>query len=231
MRRVLALLALAALLVGILPGAVAAARPTTTEVESTVVSCGITTETGFVGLYAEVNSQFGDFGDLQFWASPADPGEDAPTVISSEAAISGTPSAIEAMYTLVEFDPTIDPPFGDPAGEATLVAELTPIGDPQSVDDRFREGNSWQEVQGTVQPQAVTGTLTMPGEAPVDITDCFGETSQLTITRSQPASTIFRFRVVLHRLRLGIRGRGRGTVRGARRLRQLLRGRVQRCLG
>lgn len=188
MRRWLVVLAVLSLLSS-LPGIAVAGRPDRFSDDTTYLFCdGLeATDGSTVFAYAEVSQTFGAFGDLAVWAPGA--GGD-PTVISMDAtaSLSGGGSSMTASYSLVTFDPSQDPPFGDPAGTATLSATLTPVGDPQAFDESFQDGNRIVRQAGTRQALEVTGELVLPGGATADLAGaCFGEHLVITVFGTNPA--------------------------------------------
>ena len=194
MRRVPILAALAALVLSILPGAVAAAPASRIQEHAVFVSCDASTADGFVSMVAVVSTEFGSFGDLAFWAAPATPFEGPPTIVARSADVSGDATGISATFDLSEFDPNGDPPFGADAGQSVLSADLSPDGDPFPVSDRFRNGNRWETVTGTVQPLLAVGSLTLPGEDLADLSGCFAAEQNLTYFSTNPSAFNDRFR-------------------------------------
>ncbi len=168
------------LLALLLPATVAAAKPFRDEGSFTYVSCDAATDDGFVSVFVEVNDSGDGFGDLAFWESPAEPFEDEPTLVPVAVDFSGGATGIDATFELVEFDPSSDPPFGDPAGTAVLDATFTPDGDPIPFEDDFRDGNVHGRVEGVTQPLTVAGTLTLPGADLTDLSGCFAIHEQST---------------------------------------------------
>ena len=138
------------LLALMLPASVGAARPSRFVIDSTFVSCDSPTADGFVTLSAELAANGDAFADLAFWETGSEPFEEAPTFITSEASVTGNATGLHATYQLVEFDETVDPPFGDPAGTAVLHTTLTPAGDPIPVDEQIRNGNRWERATGGI---------------------------------------------------------------------------------
>lgn len=196
MRRVLASLAAAALTLTGLAGPAAAAPATHFAGTETVVFCaGLTNDAGSVNAFAVDSDQFGTFADLGFWAAPADPLVDDPTWISGSSLVTFGDLSLNVVYELFEFVPgptPDDPPFGDPVGEATLDATLTPIGDPEPYDFAFREGNRQFRQSGTVQGYSVSGTLVLPDDITFDLSGCEAFRDEFRIFSNAPASSVFR---------------------------------------
>ena len=185
---------LVALLSSVLPSAVLAAPASRTEEHAVVVSCETMTDDGYISMFVAVSDEFGAFGDLAFWASPAEPFQDLPTLVTRSADVSGDATGIDATFELVEFDVTQDPPFGEDAGQAVLSASLQPDGDSFEVEDRFRNGNRWETVSGTVQPLLAEGSLTLPGFELDDLSVCFAAEQDLTYFGTNPSAYNDRFR-------------------------------------
>ena len=145
MRRVLASLGAAALVTTSIAGTVVAAPANRVAITETVVDCeGLTNDAGSVFTFAVESDQFGTFAALAFWAAPADPLADDPTWISGNSLVTFGELSVNVVYELFEFElgPTPeDPPFGNPVGEATLDAVLTPMGGPQNYQFSDQDGN------------------------------------------------------------------------------------------
>ena len=186
-------LSLVALILALLPSTVAAAKPVRSTDRSTTVMCDISTDDGFVSLYA-VSSENGEaFADLAFWAAPAEPFVDDPTFVATHATVSGGATGINAIIDLAEFDPSQDPPFGAPTDPAVLDASLSPLGDPVPIDERFRDGNRWERYQGFDQSLSVEGTLTLPGADLTDLSGCNAVYQEVSAFRTNPSAYNLRF--------------------------------------
>ena len=186
-RQLTAALAAALLLVAV--PAVANAAPATRFTDhAVVVDCGfLQSDDGVVAAFAVDSTQDGAFGDLAFWQAPATPDTDDPTLVSEAADVAATDASLSADYTLVELN------TGDPAGTAELRVTLAPSGPAEPIDDRFKEGNRWQKVTGTIQPMAVSGTLEVPGAAPFDASGCFASVQDIQFFATNPSSFVNRF--------------------------------------
>jgi hypothetical protein len=187
MRRSLALGTILSLLTVALPAVVSAAPAQRVTEHAVVVQCDLSNDDGFVNTFAVDSSEFDDFGELVFWEAPAEPFSDDPTFVSIGAEVDATDSSMSATFELVEIS------TGDPAGTAVLEATLTPDGSPEPVDERFREGNRWTDIEGTVQPMLVSGTLTVPGAEAFDLAGCFAAVQDLTYFTTNPSAFIQRF--------------------------------------
>ena len=185
MRRVLASLGAAALVTTSLAGTAVAAPAAHESDTQTVIFCdGLTNDAGTVFAFAVESEQFGTFADLGFWAAPADPFEDDPTWITGSSLVTFGDLSVSVVYELFEFEPgptPDDPPFGDPVGEATLDATLTPIGDPQRYQFSDQDGNRRFRQSGVLQEFGVSGTLVLPDDITYDLAGCqaFRDEAQL----------------------------------------------------
>lgn len=160
MRRVVAILGGVAIAMAALTGGALAARPDRFSDTQTVIFCDLTNDAGTVFVDAGESQQFGVFGSLAFWAAPAVPEFEPPTWISASSAVIIEGLSVSAIYELVEFAQSPnpeDPPFGDPVGDATLEAALSPLGDPTPFSFEDRQGNRLFTVEGVRQGYTVTG--------------------------------------------------------------------------
>ncbi len=187
MRRSLVLGTIIALLTIVLPAVVTAAPAQRVTEHAVVIECGLSNDDGFVSAFAVDSSEFEEFGELVFWEAPAEPFSDDPTFVSISAEVDATDSSMSATFELVELS------TGDPAGTAVLEATLTPDGSPELVDERFREGNRWTKIEGTIQPMLVSGTLTVPGAEAFDLAGCSAAVQDLTFFTTNPSAFIQRF--------------------------------------
>jgi len=73
-------------------------------------------------------------------------------------------------------------------GEGLIEATLTPDGPPVPIDDDF-PGNRKSVVQGTFQPMAVTGTLTLPG-LELELANCFGDVTDVSVFETNPTAFV-----------------------------------------
>jgi hypothetical protein len=191
MRRVLALLGGVTIVTAALTGSVLAARSTHVSDTQTVLFCeNLMNDAGVVFAAAGASDEFGSFGDLAFFAAPASPDVDPPTWVSSSAAVIVDGLSVSAAYALVEFDPSTEPPFGDPVGQASLEATLVPVGDPTPYSFTEHQGNHQLRVEGVVQDYAVTGTLDLPGDISFDLSSCVAFTDSFTLFQTNPASSV-----------------------------------------
>ncbi len=194
MRRFVILSALVALLLALVPSAVQAAPATRIEEQAIVVQCDTDTDDGFVSLTVALSDDFPSFGDLAFWEEGTEPFAEAPAWVASSAVVEGDASGLTASFELVEIDETQDPPFGDPAGTALLSVALSPDGDSFTVEERFRNGNRWERVTGTIQPLALDGSLELPGADLESLEGCSAVEQNLTFFSTSPSAFTDRFR-------------------------------------
>ena len=187
MRRSVVIGTVASLLMAALPSVVSAAPAQRVTEHAVIVQCDLSNDDGIVSAFAVDSSVFGSFGELAFWAAPAEPFNDDPTSVAISAEVDATESGLSATFELVDVD------TGSAAGTASLDATLTPDGPPVPVDERFRDGNRWTDVEGTVQPMLVSGTLIVPGAEAFDLAGCSGAVQDLTLFTTNPSAFIQRF--------------------------------------
>jgi hypothetical protein len=196
-RRILAPLAAAALATTSIAGtAVAAPSQQFTDTQTVLFCEGLTNDAGSVFAFAVESEQFGTFADLGFWAAPTDPQTDAPTWIAGSSLVTFDELSVTVVYELFEFVPgptPEDPPFGDPVGEATLEATLTPVGDPQPYSFSSHEGNHLFRQTGTIQEYSVSGTLSLPDDITFDLSGCEALRDETRQFSNAPASSVSRF--------------------------------------
>ena len=188
MRRLLAILAALALLATI-PAAVTAKKPTQFNDHFVAMSCeGIapTSGTGFLFLGVTISDEFGPDAFVDMWnaASP-----DGPPDISRDFA-----APVDASYvggTLTASIPLLDA-SGDPAGTGTVSATLTPVGDPFSFEDNFKDGNANVRFTQNTQPLGVVGTADIGGKT-FALDACFAEDTTISEWRTNPNTFVVRF--------------------------------------
>jgi hypothetical protein len=167
MRRWLCVLTLGMLLVGVPTSTAGAARPTTTENTFTVLDCRLSEGDLSGSVFARDSSQFGTLMDVRFGFDIIGLGD----AIFADGSVTGT-------VELVHLD-------GGSLGDAVLDATLTPIGDVERFEESRREGNVLIRHRTSFQTLEVDGTLTALGTV-FDLTDCFAETREITITVTSP---------------------------------------------
>jgi hypothetical protein len=197
MRRVLAILAGLMLATATFAGtALGAPANRFSDTQTSVVCEGLTNDAGTAFVFAAISEEFGSFADLAFWASPATPETDPPTWITDNSAVVLDGATLMATFDLFEFQEPVnpeDPPFGDPVGEATLEATLTPLGDPQPYSFQDQSGNHVFRIEGVFQELAVSGTLELPDEISYNLSPCFAGVDSFTVFSNSPASSVDRF--------------------------------------
>jgi hypothetical protein len=195
MRRWLVLASLATLLIALLPASVQAAASSRSHEDSVILDCGSTSAEGFLTLFAVLNPE-GSFAEVTFWATGTEPFEDEPTAFGGTEDVTGDATGMSATIDLFTIDSTPPPPVEVPAGSAVLDATLAPDGDPEPVDDRFKDGNRQERTTGTVQPLAATGSLDMPAGYPdLDLSAaCFAIDQSLDFFSTNPSAYTNHFR-------------------------------------
>lgn len=98
-----------------------------------------------------------------------------------------TLGAVIDVFTVPD-DPEGEP---EPAGQATIDATLTPDGPPITLTPT-REGNRQIRTEGTIQPMAVSGTLTLPDDVVVDLgeLECFGQRADIEVWETSPRAFV-----------------------------------------
>jgi len=101
----------------------------------------------------------------------------------------GTTATFDATIPL--FVPGDDPEEpGEEAGVAILSATLEPDGPPQTLTSQ-REGNRQIRQSGSIQPMAVAGTLTLPGDEVITLGEqCFGQRSDIEVWQTNPRAFV-----------------------------------------
>jgi hypothetical protein len=183
MRRLSVALVISALLLA-LPAAAAAAPPQRGSDDVTFIYCDQLQAAGgrTVTLLAEVSQQWGSFGFMEIEQA----GELVATSADAEVTLSGDGSTLGATYELY------DVPMEVFLGSAELTALLTPVGDPEAFDDRFRDGNRQFRSSGTFQAYSPSGEVVLPDGEAVDLSPCFAGRAVYTFFSSNPAASIYR---------------------------------------
>jgi len=197
MRRVLAFIAGLMLATATFAGtAIAAPSSHFSDTQTQLFCDNLTNDAGTAQLFVAVSEQFGSGGGLAFWASPADPETDPPTWISGSSVVLLEGATLSATFDVFEFQEPVnpdDPPFGDPVGEATLEATLTPVGDPQPYSFEEKSGNHHFRITGTFQELAVDGTLNLPEDISFDLGSCLAGVDSFSAFSNSPASSVQQF--------------------------------------
>lgn len=86
---------------------------------------------------------------------------------------------------------------GTPAGSVQAEGAASPIGEPFTIDERFRDGNAWVTQEGSVQPLMVSGAIVAGTGVGADLVGtelgCGGETVDVTFGGTNPATRIYRW--------------------------------------
>jgi hypothetical protein len=195
MRRVASLSGGVALVASVLLVAPVSAAPAqrVSDTEHILFCEELTGAAGTAFLVIGESEQFGSFADAAFWPPGAPPPENDPAWIALGADVDFAASSVTATIFIVEYDPGPDGPFGDPVGDATLEATLTPDGDPEPYSFRETFGNQNVRREGTFQAYSVEGMLTMPSDATFDLSSCLAFSDTFTQFSNAPASFVGRF--------------------------------------
>ena len=186
MKRFLTIVATLAILAA-LP-ATASARPVSRFTEHTVgIFCDgpeATSGGGFVFFGANVSSEFGPGGFVEYWTT-SEP-IDGPDLISDFEQVPD----ITWDGTVLSGSIPLQDGSGDPADPATFSATLTPTGDPFPFEDDFRNGNQQFRISGVIQPMDPSGTLTV-GDSTFSLDACFADETTQTVFQTNPNSFVF----------------------------------------
>jgi hypothetical protein len=195
MRRVASLSGGVALVAGVLLVAPVSAAPERFSDTQTIMLCEeLTADGGSAVLIMGESEQFGTFADAGFWSPGATPPTDEPAWIAMDAEVDFDGTSATATILMVEFVLSDGgPPFGDPVGDATVEAGLTPDGAPEPYRIQEHEGKQLFRREGTVQSYTVEGTLTMPNGVTFDLSSCQAATDTFTQFSNMPASPVSRF--------------------------------------
>lgn len=154
----------------LVPATVLADPPTRIHETGLTIECPvIVTPDGSASAFASALSDgFGEAAAVFWTESP--PGENDPPLLEGFGEATATGLTIEATFTL------FDTNEGVPAGEATLTATLTPVGEPIPFEERSRHFRQ----SGTTQDASVAGSMSIEAEGvtdgPVsfDLSECGG---------------------------------------------------------
>jgi hypothetical protein len=195
MRRVASLSGGVALAAGVLLVAPVSAAPAqrVSDTEHIMFCEELTGADGTAFLVLGESEQFGSFADAAFWPPGAPPPNDPAWIaMTADADFDGT--SVTATILMVEYVPSPDEsPFGDPVGNATVEATLTPDGDPMPYSFQDSFGNQLLRRQGTLQAYTVEGSLTMPNGATFDLSSCAAFSDTYTQFSNAPAASVSRF--------------------------------------
>ncbi len=191
MRRLFAFFVALVLAIAV-PAVAAGNAPSRFSTHTVSVNCeGLAGSAGtpFMGL--ALSSEYGPDASLDVWSG--DPYVGVPN-LTREYDLSVSIDVVGA--SLSASIPLLDG-LGQPAGSAAVEANLSPIG-PSSKPDSFRNGNSRTKVSGTLQPLAVSGSVTLPGGQSYSLAPCLGEEDTLDFFVTNPGASVrsFAFRGV-----------------------------------
>jgi len=155
---------------------------------------GLTGDSGTAFLVAAESEQEGSFAQVAFWPPDAPPETNDPAWISMDAEVDFADTSVSGTLLMVEFVPDEEDPFGDPVGDATFTATLTPDGDPEPFRFQEKGGNQIFREVGTTQAFTVEGSLTMPDDGGVfDLSSCVAFVTTVTFFNNAPAAFVSRF--------------------------------------
>lgn len=185
MRRLLAALMSAMLLAAMIPGVAAAGPSVRFEEHHVGFFCDIAFDGGFASAHIDTNNVFGDFGGAEAWLDPAVPFEEPPSMSGGSEVVQKSEGAdqVDLSVAFTVFDAE-----DNELGEGVIEATLTPDGPPVPINDDF-PGNRKSVVQGTFQPMAVTGTLTLPG-LELALANCFGDVTDVSVFETNPTAFV-----------------------------------------
>ena len=178
MKRALASIASAAVLIAMLPGAVAAERVTRSEDRHVGFYCEGPIDGGYASVHIDVSSAFRSAAGVDVWFDPAVPFEDPASLSGSTETVivAEGPTQIDLSATVAVSDPgNAGGATGHSAGEADAVLEatMTSLGDPQPIVQPD-PGDLHPATAGTTQTYAVTASLDL-FDRTLDLTRCSGD--------------------------------------------------------
>jgi hypothetical protein len=184
---VLAALTLALLL----PASASAARSTRATDHTVSIDCkdGIhpTTGTGFAFFGATTSDLNGPDAFLDAWNGDEPDGEsDNHRDFDQPVDVTWNGTTLSGSFPIVDSS-------GDPAGTATFSATLTPVGDPNAIDESFKDGNTKSRATGTSQPMQPAGSLVLSTGQTFDLGTCFGDESTISTFGTNPAAFVNHF--------------------------------------
>ncbi len=190
MRRSMAVLA-ALTLALVLPASVSAARATRATDHTVSIDCkdGLhpTSGTGFAFFGATTSDLDGPDAFFDAWNGDEPVGEpDIHRDGDQPADVTWNGTALAGSFPIVDSN-------GDPAGSASFSVTLTPLGDPNPIDDIFKNGNAQFKATGTSQPMQPAGSLVLSSGQTFDLGGCFGDMSTVSTFATNPASFVTHF--------------------------------------
>lgn len=185
MKRILAGVSAAAMLVALIPATVSAERVTRYQDHHVGVSCESAFDGGLASTSIDSSSAFGDFGQAAVWLDPAIAFDDPPSLSGSTETVHVVEGT--AIVTADATFPVADPD-GIELGQATLEASMTRVGDPVPISEPSF-GNHHSKTQGTVQTLEGSATLHLPGRD-VSLSGCSGDITDISVFDTNPHSFV-----------------------------------------
>jgi hypothetical protein len=189
MRRSVALLCALALLAAI-PASVLAGKPFRETDHAISVSCDEVTDTSgawFAYISFGLSDLYGATGYIDAWHESDDDG--IPDIgRDPEAAMSVEWDGSTLSGSMPVVDQT-----GAALGDAVFSAALSPIDEPFSFDETFRDGNTRERYRGVSQAFQPTGTFTLPGGVTFDLAQCFADETTVTAFLTEPNAFVRSF--------------------------------------
>jgi hypothetical protein len=188
MRRASLAMAVAAILVSMLPATVSAARVTKFDDHRVSAFCEGEVEGGFVSSQLQSSDEFGQFASADAWLGGAIPFEDPQTSSGLAEALDvseGDPVTLSASLAFFDLD-------HNPTGFGSLAATLTRVGDPiiEGPDPFFSLSNLVSHTERTIQPLEGSATLTLPDDSVLEV-GCGGEIVDESVFETSPHATTF----------------------------------------
>jgi hypothetical protein len=151
-------------------------------------------EAGSAYVVVSLSDSGESYGDLGFWAAPAEPWMSPLTWAgwSNDSLLSADGAAINGMFGVYGYG---DGDVDDPSdlvfiGDGTLAATLTPAGDVESWRFRDHLGNHQSRATGTNQAFTVSGTLSLPNDVSFDLSGCEAMQTSETWFSNSPAHSV-----------------------------------------
>ena len=186
MKRGMAALVGAGLILATLPGPVSAAKVTRYTDQFVSVSCESAVDGGYITAFAEHSNQFGGRAELQVWLDPAVPFEDPQSALGFtdtdiHHAAAGATVTVTASWDVGDFS-------GNPLGTGSMTANMVRVGDPRteapfpSVNHHSATTIIDQDLEGTARLDLPSGSYEVP---------CSGSVSDQTVHDANPTSFVF----------------------------------------
>ena len=191
-RRLLVLLTALVVATAGFPVVATAGPPLSTTSSGADINCE--SESGFLGIFVHEEEEFA-FLDIFFESF------EGPFLFgfTEDFAFDGT-----SLFAEVEMFEENGEGEGEPAGVAIIDATLEPIGDPETFEDRFRDGNRWVEVRETFQEANTEGSAILEGQFVFDLSECGGSVFVHEFRSTNPNAFVGRFEG--HFLECGLEG-------------------------